>query len=240
MSQTGNTSNKDSNPITEPELTPYGPNLDSSSPEMEILYQFDSPDFRDHILRVPKPIRKKSRPAKPPSKCHLDLLPPELKFSILSQFDSPADVRNLTLASPSYNEVFKLNKIRTLTAIQNNRIHPDTLAMCQELLARGIYGVSDLLNPGRFASFDVVVKGWWATDDPELARAVRNLFVRARTGERIELCAQDLEAFKKVVTVRGIPAKKRPVDVARSAPRVYDWSRHRLLTVYQSVHIRTA
>ena len=213
MSQTENTSG----PITNSEPTSSKSHVDSLSPEIktETLFQIDSPDFRAFTLRVPKPIRKKSRPAKPPAKCHLDLLPPELKLEILSQFDSPADVRSLRLASSSYNAVFGLNSTRILKAVQRNRFHPDTLAVFQELFARGVHGVGDLLTPDRFASFDLIHMQSSFVDAPELEHALRSLFVQVRSGERIDLDAEDREVLGEIVDVAG--SLKAEMDFERAS-----------------------
>ena len=222
MSQTENTSSKDPGPIPNSEPTSSKSHLASLSPEKktETLFQLDSPDFRPLTLRVPKAIRKKSQSAKKSKQRQqphvgIDSLPAELKLEILSQFNSPADVRSLRLASSSYNAVFGLNSTRILKAVQRNRFHPDTLAVCQELSAHGVHGVRDLLNPGPFPSFDVIVmeSSYANYDRSDLACAVRSLFVQARSGERIDLCAEDRKALREIVAVTA--SRKVETDCCR-------------------------
>ena len=73
--------------------------------------------------------------------------------------------------------------------------------MIQEMLARGVDGVNDLLNPRRFQYFDVIIpkaeiRDWTVS-------AVRELFQLARSGKPIALDARDRDALKEVAAVAG-------------------------------------
>ena len=174
------------------------------------------------MLQSSRPANTSSKPSslvtnlKPsPSKSYLDLLPPELKTEIFCHLDSPADVRSLAHAFPSFKAVRRLNKRQIDTSVQRQRIHPETLDMCQELYLRGLRGIRDLLNPSPFESFDVLIPkttGLLATECDEIACAVRDLFLQARSGDRIRLCARDRVALSKVVAVAGATKGRWLVD----------------------------